>query len=154
MTPLYAFHLGLDSQRRFRRCKFEYVSDVVYILKCQHRQATQERDVLKLLSGPPVLSRPSSSRTRTAPTTTVSFTGFPSSTSTLCLRRIQSPLQSLSCTQRRYELFRSEPQMHKVTKASSIAFAVLILTTTCFPKIGHRRQFSIKRSTCRNEAIR
>jgi hypothetical protein len=43
--------------------------------------------------------------------------------------------------------------MHEVAKASSVAFAILVLTTAGFSEISHRRQLGIKRSTCRNESI-
>jgi hypothetical protein len=43
--------------------------------------------------------------------------------------------------------------MHEVAEASSIAFAILVLTTAGLSEISHRRQFSIKWSTCRNGPI-
>lgn len=104
------------------------------------------REVESSFSRPSIFSSiPGRTRASAARAITFSAAGLPT-TATLDLRWVQPSFQSLAGPQTRHQFFRGESQVHEVAKASTIAFSVLVLTTTSFTEICDRRQLCIQRS--------
>ncbi len=106
------------------------------------------REVESSFSRPSIFSSiPGRTRASAARAITFSAAGLPT-TATLDLRWVQPSFQSLAGPQTRHQFFRGESQVHEVAKAPTIAFSVLVLTTTSFTEICDRRQLCIQRSPC------